>query len=192
MESVDSENPFAPPKTELADRIAAPSRSRTGLMVAWNLAVLINVPLPFIWGLSNTDGMGALAMMAGILVVASTGSCLCLYYPHIMKRISIGSILQPFFPVMQMMAGMLAIAMTRGIFSLATGTTASNLSVVPAVVATVLTGLFLILPSLLVGALVCLLFGIDRDPAVAQLMSESETEALQNNKFPDSKSAGVR
>ncbi|MCA9065353.1 MAG: hypothetical protein KDA96_19930 [Planctomycetaceae bacterium] len=167
MDSPDSDNPFAAPATR-SDQTIATDRPRKSfaLIVAWNVAVLLNVPLPAMMGQSFTDQYGPAGMAMGVLAVASLGTWLCLASRRIMLRITIGSmlpaVLQLFFPVLQMIAGIIAVSLTRLIFFWSLGDSPGLSGIAPAMTATLLTGIFLILPSLIVGAIVCSIFSIDK------------------------------
>lgn len=160
-ESSDS-NPFAPP--QVASVVAPPAMFDTRrLRTRWMIAVAINLPIPVLFGVMVTSGFGRFGMLLGTAIVATTGYFLCRRNPSVMVRLNLGAIpvaLLQVWPVLHMFVGMLAMETVRWLNTVVGGTSQGDMSgLFEITLATLLTGMGLILPSLLAGFVLGLFFG---------------------------------
>ena len=113
---------------------------------------VINLPVPVKLGISCTRGPGQIGMLIGVLAFAGVGLILCRRVPSLMNSISLGSLvtaISQFFLILHMYVGMAAITICK------LGAANGDLTgVVEITMATVLTGVGLIIPSLVVGVLI--------------------------------------
>ena len=130
---------------------------------AWFLAVALNLPMPLILGFDATaDGAARLGMPIGIVTVYGTGVWICLHRAEVMWRLIVGSLftaLTQIWPVLHMLVGIVAMGISKFIFD--ANREREQIEAVPEVVlTTLLTGIGLILPSLVMGLIILMLFGI--------------------------------
>ena len=130
---------------------------------AWFLAVVINLPMPLILGLDATaDGAARLGMPIGIVTVYCTGVWICLHRAEVMWRLIVGSIftaLTQIWPIVHMIVGLVAMGISKLIFD--ANREREQIEAIPEVVlTTLLTGIGLILPSLVMGLIFLMLFRI--------------------------------
>lgn len=159
MTTDSDDNPYAAPA--VSDNIEVGSEpsgfinSPTVLQAAWLLAVLLNLPVPVMLGKSAvSDPRAMVGLPLGIAAVYIAGFWVCLQRTGLMWRLIVGSsitALCQFVPVAHMMIGMMAMGISQAIFD-PYRTTRDISSLPEAALATVLTGLGLIVPSLLMGA----------------------------------------
>ncbi|MFN9720069.1 MAG: hypothetical protein ACK58L_15330 [Planctomycetota bacterium] len=139
----------------------------------WPLAVAIHLPIPLFFGWTTSgEGLPRLGMFFGIALVYFVGRRLIPSRRWFMRRLTIGAFItsiSQIWPVGQMMIGVVAILISKTIFSdavfgvIRTGGNWRELENLPAVMsATVLTGLGLILPSFLVGFVTVFLMDSNR------------------------------
>lgn len=167
MTTDTDDNPYAAP---IVSEITTESHKPPGLInkpsvlqTAWLLAVLLNLPVPIMFGESAvSDARALVGLPLGIAAVYFTGVLVCLQRSGPMWRLIVGSgitALSQFFPFAHMMIGLLAMGLSESIFDPDRST--RDISSLPeAALATILTGLGLILPSLLMGAGVFVIFRI--------------------------------
>ena len=137
---------------------------------AWFLAVLINLPMPLLLGFDATaDGAARLGMPIGIVTVYGIGVWICLHRAEVMWRLIVGSIftaLTQIWPVLHMLVGIVAMGISKFIFD--ANREREQIEAIPEVIfTTLLTGIGLILPSLVMGLIFLMLFGIrvfDQNP----------------------------
>ncbi len=185
MATSPDENPYSAPT--VADTIETPPSGRRWgptpvLQAAWALAVLLNLPVPMMLSESAlSDPRAFVGVPFGIAVVYLTGVFCCLCRAGIMWRLVVGSgvtALSQFIPLAHMMIGMLAMGISEAIFD--PSRNSRDISSLPeAAFATILTGLGLIAPSLLMGAGIFAIFRIscfdassDKHPIQARSASE--------------------
>lgn len=130
---------------------------------AWFLAVAINLPMPLILGFDATaDGVARLGMLIGIVMVYSIGVWICLHRAEVMWRLIVGSIftaLSQIWPILHMIVGLVAMGISKLIFD--ANREREQIEAIPEVVlTTLLTGIGLILPSLVMGLIFLMLFRI--------------------------------
>ena len=151
-DSTSDVNPYAAPTVQAVEVESTGRASAHMATVAWLMAVLINLPVPVMLGISCTRGPGQIGMLIGVLAFAGIGLMLCRRSPRLMKDLSFGSVLtalSQFFPILHMYVGMAALTIcTLG------ATNGDMTGVVEITMATVLTGVGLIIPSLVVGVLI--------------------------------------
>lgn len=111
--------------------------------------VVLNIPVPLMLGAATCDGWANLGMPAGILLVAVVGYVLCNSYPIPMRNLSRGSIvvaISQLMPLLHIYVGSFAVRLCSGFDG--DGNLDGWLQVT---LATIITGLGLILPSLAFG-----------------------------------------
>lgn len=170
MESsnLPDDNPFAAP-TVLSRPVVTSTRPRLGgLLVSWLVVFIINLPLPFMWGWTVTEGNGTAGMIVGCIAVLVAGFWLCRDAPYFMIRLCIGAVpvaVSQFFPMLQMFTGIAAMWVTRLTFHLSLDGPGKNMEGIAEVAfCTFLTGLELISVSLALGYLAGLLLGLPTAP----------------------------
>ena len=147
-----NENPYAaPPTTEQVE--PPPTEGHRPPYVLWVVVVLVNLPVPIMFGVSTTVGFGRIGMPFGILLVGVVGLLLCKQYRVMMRNLSWGAIataLSQFYPVLHTMVGAIALGICEG----ATDRRGPGMDgIFQITAATIITGVGLILPSLVVGYL---------------------------------------
>ena len=130
---------------------------------AWFLAVLMNLPMPLLLGFDATaEGAARLGMPIGIVTVYGIGVWICLHRAEVMWRLIVGSIftaLTQIWPVLHMLVGIVAMGISKFIFD--ANREREQIEAVPEVVlTTLLTGIGLILPSIVMGLIFLMLFRI--------------------------------
>ena len=162
------DNPFAPPtvQSSLVRDVQQPS-SRS-LIIYWIIAFCINLPLPVMLGALRTSGPGNIGMIIGCVIVNVTGLWLCRVAPYFMLRLSVGSVpvaLSQFFGVLHIFVGLAAIKVSSLIFHSTADPRSGDMTRIgdmaridEVTLATILTGIGLILPSIAIGYLAGLLF----------------------------------
>jgi hypothetical protein len=163
-------NPFVAPTTgPQTTVISTPEERSRWLRFAWPTAVVLHLPVPLWFGwFVAAGGIARLGMFAGIAIVYGIGRRLCSSNPWLMKRLAVGSMItsvSQFWPMAQMLIGMFAISVSAAIFSVNnSGRGPGELDSFPGVaLATILTGLGLIIPSLIVGMVAVAIFGRGND-----------------------------
>lgn len=140
------------------------------VQTAWFLAVSMNLPIPLWLGFDVTsDGAARIGMPIGILTVYGTGVWICSHRPEVMWRLIVGSIftaLTQIWPIFHMLVGIVAMGVSKFIFD--PNREREQIEAIPEVVlTTLLTGIGLILPSLVMGLIFLMVFRIrlfDRNP----------------------------
>ncbi len=121
------------------------------LQSAWLLAVLINLPIPVMFGSGVVVGPARFGMLLGIIAVYAVGVWCCTMQSGTMWRLIVGSLLtalSQLWPVLHMFVGLIAMGISRAIFFVVD----ENFTRIPEVIsATILTGIGLILPSFAFG-----------------------------------------
>lgn len=172
------DNPFAPPSVQSIP-VTDVQRPALGWLIFWMIVFCANLPLPVMLGVSVTSSPGHIGMIFGCLVVNVTGIWLCRVAPYFMLRLSVGAILvalSQFFGVLHMFVGMAAVAVSRWIFNPFAGSLSGDMTRIDEVtLATILTGIGLILPSIAIGYLAGILF---RLPPLPRQVRQSDFEHL--------------
>ena len=176
-------NPYEAPSAHSALPVAqSPStffQKPVVVQSAWFLAVAINLPMPLMFGFSFTaEGAARLGMLIGIAAVYGTGVWICLHRAEVMWRLIVGSAftaISQIWPMLHMLVGIVAMGISKFIFD--ANREREQIEAVPEVVlTTLLTGIGLILPSLVMGLIFLMLFGIrvfDQQPPVHGNVAES-------------------
>jgi hypothetical protein len=158
-------NPFVAPTAGLRTSILSPAEEQTRwLRWGWPTAVVLHLPVPLWFGwMVTANGLPKLGMFFGIAIVYWIGRRLCSGSPWLMKRLCIGAMItsvSQFWPIAQMFIGAYAISISGTIFSVDNfGGGPGNMNSLPGVVlATILTGIGLIIPSLAVGMMAMAIF----------------------------------
>ncbi len=146
---------------------------------AWFLAVAINLPAPLMFGFSfTTAGAPRLGMLIGIAAVYGTGVWICLHRAEVMWRLIVGSLftaLSQIWPMLHMLVGIVSMGISKFIFD--ADRERDQIEAIPEVVlTTLLTGIGLILPSIVMGLVFLMLFRIrvfGQDPISPQTGAES-------------------
>lgn len=148
-----NENPYAAPPTTERIEAPPPTEGHRPPYVLWIAVVLINLPVPVMLGTGTTVGFGRIGMPFGILLVGAVGLLLCKQNPVMMRNLSKGATataLSQFYPMLHMFVGVVTVGVCSGAGSRG-GAEMDGIFQITA--ATVITGLGLILPSLIVGYL---------------------------------------
>jgi cobalamin synthase len=161
------DNPFAPPSVQSIP-VTDVQRPALGWLIFWMIVFCANLPLPVWLGVTVTSSPGHIGMIFGCLVVNVTGIWLCRVAPYFMLRLSVGALpvaLSQFFGVLHMFVGMAAVAVSRWILNPFAGSLSGDMigemtRVDEVTVATILTGIGLILPSIAIGYLAGMLFSL--------------------------------
>ena len=164
MSEPNDDNPYAAPMVHdfaTSGEVTATFVTKPAvLQSAWLLAVLINLPIPIMFGAGVVVGPARFGMLLGTVVVYAVGVWLCLVQSGIMWRLILGSLLtalSQFWPVLHMLVGLIAMGISRAIFFIAD----QNFTRIPEVIsATILTGIGLILPSFVFGLIGIAVFRI--------------------------------
>lgn len=149
-------NPFASPRTEPKGKAGQhSSKSPSWLRWAWPLAIILHLPVPVWYGCQVTSpDLARLGMLFGVATVYWIGHRLCLCCPWLMQRLAVGAMMtsvSQFWPVGQMWIGYWALS-TSEVLAISPLSSAGNIGSVPMIfLATILTGLGLIIPSLIIG-----------------------------------------
>ena len=130
---------------------------------AWFLAVAINLPMPLMFGFSFTaEGAARLGMLIGIAAVYGTGVWICLHRAEVMWRLIVGSAftaISQVWPMLHMLVGIVAMGISKFIFD--ADRERDQIEAIPEVIlTTLLTGIGLIIPSLVMGLIFLMLFRI--------------------------------
>lgn len=160
-------NPYAAPSA--TEPLPTPAeaksffRKQTVVQIAWFLAVVINLPVPLMFGFSFTAmGAARVGMMIGIAFIYGIGVSVCQQRADAMWRLIVGSVLtalSQFWPILHMLVGMIAMAISKFLCDADRETDQIN-SLLEVILTTVLTGVGLIIPSLVMGLIIILLFRI--------------------------------
>jgi hypothetical protein len=151
--SEPNENPYAAPPTTEQIEAPPPTEGRRAPYALWIAVVLINLPVPVMFGMTTTTGFGRIGMPFGILLVGAVGLLLCKEYRVMMRNLSMGAIataLSQFYPVLHIFVGIMATGICGGTTDRASP---GMDGIIQITVATIITGVGLILPSLVVGYL---------------------------------------
>lgn len=167
MTTESDENPYAAPAVldNIAEAPAQPGliNKPIVLQAVWILAVLLNLPVPVMLGESAvSDPRAMVGMPLGIAAVYLTGVWICLKRAGLMWRLIVGSsitALCQFSPIPHMLVGMIAMGVSQVIFD-PYRTTRDISSLPEAALVTILTGLGLIIPSVLMGTALFAVFRI--------------------------------
>ncbi len=127
--------------------------------------VAVNLPVPLFWGSAVSEGPAEVGMLIGIALVTPVGMVLCGGQPIPMRRLCHGSIvvaLSQFYPVLHMCVGTIALTICRGMEDL-DGLGPNLTGTLQVTAATILTGLGLILPSLILGYFFAQILKMSRD-----------------------------
>ena len=161
-ESDTNVNPYAAPGAHASSgdyvSLAEPQdKSVHGWLL---LMVALNIPLPLYFGVGCTSGPGSAGMGFGIVLIAVVGLFACSRFPRTMERLCLGSMLTAlaqFYPIAHMFVGMMAIEITRLLLgSSESGIVVRGISATTSV--TVMTGTGIIIPALIAGTLIDLIF----------------------------------
>lgn len=160
-------NPYSAPSMQdiaISTEVASAFFLKTRVVQsAWALAVLINLPIPVMFGSDVARGELRIGMVIGVLAVYGVGAWCCTMRPSVMWRLIVGSgltALSQFFPVLHLVVGTIAMGISRFVFSELNpaGETLTRLSQV--IASTILTGVGLILPSIIFGLVGIAIFRI--------------------------------
>jgi hypothetical protein len=166
LSSDPERNPFAAPTTKPAtEQLSRRERDARWLRWAWPMAIVLHLPITLWFGwAASADGFPKTGMFVGIAVTYWTGRQLCPNHSRLMKSLTIGAIatsVSQFWPIAQLFIGVFAMQISNAIFQ---GPSKDNLQNFPSVlVATLLTGTGLIVPSLLLGWMMLAVFDRTRD-----------------------------
>lgn len=122
----DLENPYRAPD---ADLVAAPVEARhdqvdVAAMIAWPTVFAMNMFLPVLFGLDLTKHHGRIGMCVASLFVLIAGWVLCVVKSLAARKLIFGSLiiaLTQIFPILQILAGSLALGIAEGMQLLSPG-----------------------------------------------------------------------
>lgn len=151
-----TENPYAVEAAAIEPSLdSSPSDGLSWRRAAWGAVVLLNLPIPLMFGMSFCKGESVIGMPIGILIVLLAGLWCCRRTPKAMSMLNSGAIitaLSQFWPIAHIMIGSIAVGISRLAFDRDANT--ENLTgVISATSATLLTGIGLILLSFIFGAI---------------------------------------
>ena len=129
------QNPYRAPNADSTD---GPWHARVGrqlrfTVAAWVIIFLLNLPFPLFCGMDVTSGIATLGMFAAIVLLLSAGVVLCVRLPGVMRTLMIGSVvtaISQFLPLLQIVAGLLAISAAKVLGLLAVATQFGNMRTV--------------------------------------------------------------
>lgn len=149
------DNPYAV-ESAVVEHAVSTSEPKSGswLGIAWVAVVLINLPVPLLFGSECCKEAATFGMPIGILTVVVGGLWGCRQIPKAMKMLNSGAVitaLSQFWPMFHIVIGSLAVGISQWLFEDSGNST--NLTKVPsATLATLITGAGLILVSFVFGA----------------------------------------
>ncbi|MFO0975049.1 MAG: hypothetical protein U0996_01560 [Planctomycetaceae bacterium] len=151
------ENPYAVESAAVASGFPTQrSGSLSWLMTGWIAVVLINLPIPLLFGKECCKQIALLGMPIGILLILAIGLWGCRIVPRTMILLNSGAVvtaLSQFWPFLHMMIGSIALALSQFLFE--RDAARHDLTrVTSAASATILTGSGLILVSFVFGAVI--------------------------------------
>lgn len=163
----DSENPFASPSAEAAEEDLRRqdeeplSTSSGAALVRWSLAYLLNMPVAFMFGWMGTNPSGHVGMCLGIALLIGLGGLLT-YRSRALGQVLIRGhflfALTQFYPILQMMAGMVAAGLIEVLgFEEPSMNGRDGLGPLPAIIATLIVGLQIAFASTAIGGLLRLI-----------------------------------
>jgi len=127
--------------------------------------VTINLPIPLLFGSNVSEDWAWVGMPLGIAIVTALGFVLCSGHPAPMRKLCYGSIavaLSQCYPLLHMFVGSIALSICRGLDDVVRlGPNMDGILHVTA--ATIITGIGLILPSLMLGYFFGLILKMSRD-----------------------------
>jgi hypothetical protein len=150
------ENPYAVEAAAIEPSVdASPYNGLSWRRAAWGAVVLINLPIPLMFGMSVCKAESVIGMPIGILIVLLTGLWCCRGIPKAMSMLNSGAVvtaLSQFWPMAHIMIGSVAVRISQMVFD--RDANSGNLTgVVSTTSATLLTGAGLILLSFIFGAI---------------------------------------
>ena len=165
MSVEQDQNPFAAPAVQ--DNATNSMRASDSLKphFAWLCMLVINLPIPLIFGFVASEA-GRIGMLLGIAAVYLCGFLCCNVMPRIMYRLNIGSSLvavSQFLPMLQTIVGVEAVGISRAVFGGAQSTSGDMTGIAEITCATILTGIGLIIPSVVIGIIIVAVLGLDRN-----------------------------
>ena len=165
MSVEQDQNPFAAPTVQ--DNAPNSSRASDPLKphFAWFCMFVINLPVPLYFGFGVTSEVGRIGMPLGIAAVYLCGVWSCTAAPRIMYRLNIGSsvvAVSQFLPMLHVIVGIMALSICQSVFGGQQGTTGDMTGIAEITSATILTGIGLIIPSVVFGTIIVAMLGLDR------------------------------
>jgi len=150
------DNPYAVESAVVEPGVSTSEpKSGSWLRIAWIAVVLINLPVPLLFGNECCKEAATFGMPIGILIVVVTGLWCCRQIPKMMAMLNSGAVitaLSQFWPMFHIVIGSMAVGISQWLFEDSGNST--NLSKVPsATSATLITGAGLILVSFVFGAI---------------------------------------
>ena len=165
MSVEQDQNPFAVPMVRDSPAISPLHERPLRPHFAWFCMVIVNLPIPLLFGFGVTSDAGRIGMLIGIAAVYVCGFWGCNVMPRIMYRLNVGSILvavSQLWPMLHMSVGMMAVGISQAAFGGTLGTTGNMTGIAEIACATILTGIGLIIPSVVLGTIIVAIFGLDR------------------------------
>ena len=158
---MDPLNPYAAPRSDVADSAAAPPlvprRWAIRLGLAWTAVFLLDLPIPLLFGWDLTEHHGALGMFAALIVSGVCGGWICVLKPKFGLPLVVGgavAALSQVFPLLQIIAGAIAIVIGEALGQVGPGrgnVAGQIASETGGFLVTMITGLLLLTAALAVG-----------------------------------------
>ncbi|MBL8810329.1 MAG: hypothetical protein JNM43_09160 [Planctomycetaceae bacterium] len=149
------DNPYAV-ESAVVEPAVSTSEPKSGswLRTGWVAVVVMNLPIPWMFGSTCCKETAMIGMPIGILVVLIAGFWGCRQVPKTMTMLNSGAVitgLSQFWPMLHIVIGSMAVGISQWLFEDSGNST--NLTKIPsATLATLITGAGLILVSFVFGA----------------------------------------
>jgi hypothetical protein len=147
--SVDEPNPYAPPTT--TSQTGSRPRPDAGLRgpmlyLAWFAVFLLNLAIPLLLALSQTDERGRIGMLIAVTLLCATGCWVCANSPQAGTSLVVGGVivgLTQLIPILQMFSGLTAMTVAAALGLTKREVHASITTEVGGVIVTLITGAIL-------------------------------------------------
>ncbi|PAY18545.1 hypothetical protein CKO51_15745 [Rhodopirellula sp. SM50] len=164
-------NPYSPPQ-QPADAVepVANRRSRnSSLMVAWPVALGVNLIVPMLFGAEMLGKSGWSGVVIAITMFLLVGWWLCATWPRVAKRLVTGAsivALSQFVPLLQIVAGLVALGVAEAMGQASGADFDQNPFQIKTElggwIVTVVTGCIMAAASMTIGTLIFLIPGIEK------------------------------
>lgn len=159
---MEDANPYQAPSNHETDSPRASTADLDSLKPVWrrwSRVFALNMIVPLLFGLPMTFGIGWVGMFAAVPVLFALGGCVCACQPNIGRALIRGGVLvalSQLFPVLQIMAGLVAMDLTAvlGQVKATVGRPPEVASVSGGFLMTIFTGLLLMCAALFLGLLI--------------------------------------
>lgn len=117
-------NPYEAPTAAGDSAVDGVGKSYGRTLIGWIVVVLLNLPVPLFFGHSIVKGAGIVGLLMAILAIFLAGVFATSRFPRLIAMFQVGGIvtaLSQFLPILQIVAGAVAISVTEQITSVAHG-----------------------------------------------------------------------